>query len=305
MSLKVVLVLAWVGGGSSFNGDIAWAFTPNADACTQSKWSWPSQTLEGSGSMTIHNSGGKLGNVTVPPSNSTVQQKRFQSTDFENLNMVSRIFQNSTGPAVYQIEVDTILNWKAGLVTQHLKQNASQCKTTKLPNALRLLPIPFIVQKLKDVLMSMYKCVGHVDGLDTFEFKLTDFPPKFITGKSPFLNMTIDAQVDAAGLLKSSSVLQALTMDVSFTFDGKTETMTEHTLMKEDTTYTKSQAGGPSEQDLKIPEEWGNCSTVHTPQLEDLLAEWEGSDSPFLGHARLIPHMLRAMVSEATSMLVV
>merc|ERR1711865_333757 len=45
----------------------------------------------------------------------------------------------------------------------------------------------------------------------------------------------------------------------------------------------------------------GDCSTVHEPNVEDLLAEWERSDSPFFGRTRIIPHTLRAMMAEATS----
>merc|ERR1712206_57694 len=116
---------------------------------------------------------------------------------------------------------------------------------------------------------------------------------------------TIDVEADADGLLRSSALFQALRLDLSVTIDGKTETMTEVTKTEQEVTYTKSQAGGPTDQDLKVPEEWGNCSAVHTPQLEDLLAEWEGSDSPFLGHTRLVPHILRAMLSESTSTVVV
>lgn len=269
------------------------------------QWSMPSQTIEGAGVTMLHSSGGRLGNVTVPATNSSIRMKIFQAIDYENLNMVTRMAQNSTGPVVfYQVEVDTILNWRAGIITQHLKQTSNysvdQCKTIKLPRALRSLPIPFIVRKLKDLTSGMYKCVGHSGGLDRFELSTT-FPPKVITGKTPFLNMTIDAAVDALGLLKSMALLEEIKTKVSVTISGKTETMSQDTQMEQNIAYTKSQAGGPSSHDLEVPKEWGNCSGVHQPSLEDLLAEWESSPhSPFSGHTRLISHILRAVTSEMT-----
>jgi hypothetical protein len=274
-----------------------------------SHWSMPSQTIEGAGVTMLHNSGGRLGNVTVPPTNSSIQAEIFQAIDYENLNMVTRTSQNSTGPVVfYQVEVGTILNWRAGIMTQHLKQTSNysvnQCKTIKLPRALQALPIPFIVGKLKDLSTGMYKCVGHHGGLDRFELSTT-FPPKVITGTTPFLNMTIDTAVDASGLLKSMALLEEIKTKVSVTISGKTETMSQNTQMEQNIAYTKSQAGGPSNHDLEVPKEWGNCSAVHEPSLEDLLAEWEGSPhSPFLGNTRLISHMLRAVTSEMTFIIV-
>jgi len=283
--------------------------------CTHDKWSMPSQTMEGSGTMMIQTSGGKLGNTTVPPTHQSTQENLFQSYDYETMNMAMRQSQNMTqGPIRFQMEIDTILNWKAGSMTTHTKaafpnqKVQEHCKTIKLPFFLRFLPIGQIIKKVKDMEAALFKCVGHQDDLDNFAFKM-EFPPKWVpktmTDKMPRVNIAMDVDVDAAGLVKSLKLVEGTSMDIKVNVNGKTETMHSETQMLQDMTVSKSRAGGPSEEDLKVPVEWGDCSTVHMPELEDLLVEWERSDSPFFGHTRIIPHTLRAMMAEATSSTVV
>jgi len=155
---------------------------------------------------------------------------------------------------------------------------------------------------------SLFKCVGHHDDLDNFAFSM-EFPPKWVpktmTGKMPRVNISMDVDVDAAGLMKSLKLVEGTSMDIQMNVAGKTETMHSESQILQDMTVGKSRAGGPTEEDLKVPADWGDCSTVHMPEIEDLLAEWERSDSPFFGHTRIIPHTLRAMMAEAKSSTVV
>jgi hypothetical protein len=275
----------------------------------------PSQTMEGSGTMVIQVSG-KLGNTTVPPTHQSTLDNIFQSYDYETMNMAMRQSLNVTqGPIRFQMDVDTILNWKAGLMTTHKKSAfpnqkvQEHCTTIKLPSFLRFLPIGQIIKKMKDMEAALFKCVGHQDDLDNFAFKM-EFPPKWVpktmTGKMPRVNLATDVDVDAAGLVKSVKLVEVVTnMDIKVKVGGKTETMHSESQLLQDMTVSKSRAGGPSEEDLKVPAEWGDCSTVHMPELEDLLSEWERSDSPFFGHTRIIPHTLRAMMAESRSSTVV
>merc|ERR1712028_294090 len=229
----------------------------------------PSQTMEGSGTIVFQSPGGKLGNTTVPPTHTSTELNLFQSYDYETMNMAMRQLTNMTQGSIHlQTEVGVILNWKAGLMTKHMKsffpnQKSEQgCKTIKLPFFLRFLPIGQIIKKV---------------------------------------NLAMDADVDAAGLVKSLKLFEGTSTDITVNVNGRKETMHSETQILQEMTYSKSRAGGPSEEDLKVPAEWGDCSTVHEPNVEDLLAEWERSDSPFFGRTRIIPHTLRAMMAEATS----
>jgi len=268
--------------------------------------------------MVIHTSGGKVGNVTVPPNTMNTQMTRFfQSFDYETMNMAMHQVQNiSQGSYNSQIQTDSILNWKAGHMTVHTKslmndQKAHEtCKTVKLPFFLRFLPIGRIMEKMKNIESEFFRCVGHHDDVDEFAFGM-QFPPKwvpkFMMPKSARVNLTMDIAVDAAGIMKSYNLVEAVRMDVKMNMNGKIETMHNMTSqVHQDMAFTKTRAGGPSEEDLKVPAEWGDCSTLTLmPELDDLLAEWERSDSQFFGHTRIIPHTLRAMMAEAKASTVV
>lgn len=271
--------------------------------------------MEGSGSMVIHTSAGRLGNVTVPPTQQSTQEKLFQSFDYETMNMVAHQSQKTTqGTITLQMEMDSILNWKAGLMTMHTKfalpnqKVQEQCKTIKLPFFLRFLPIGQITKKIKDMETALFKCVGHHDDLDNFVFNM-EFPPKWVPKKfvpnTANISLAIDVDVDALGLMKSMKMSEGVSMDIRMNVNGKTETMHSESQVLQDVVVSKSRLGGPTEKDLKVPAEWGDCSTMHMPEPEDLLAEWERPDSSFFGHLRVIPHTLRAMMAEAKSSAVV
>jgi len=265
--------------------------------------------------MVMHTSGGKLGNTTVPPTNQTTEMKIFQSFDYRDMNMVQRISQYMVqGAMQIQVETDMILHWKAGLITTHVKTALpnekvhDQCTTIKLPLFLRFLPVGKLIEKIKDMEAGSFKCVGHHDDLDKFGLSM-EFPPKWLpkvlTAKSAHVNFTMDIDVEAAGLLKSLKLDEGVSMDIRTTVAGKEETMHSESRILQDMTVSKSRSGGPRPWDLMVPAKWGNCSTVHMPKLEDLLAEWERSDSPFFGHTRIIPHTLRTMMAEAKASAVV
>jgi len=297
--MRLVIVAA-IAHGCSANGD-----------CTLDKWTMPAQTLEGYGTMTMHSSGGKLGNTTVPPTTQSTEMNISQSFDYEDMNMVQRISQNMVQGSM---DSDMILHWKAGLITTHVKtafpkgEVHDQCTTVKLPLFLRFLPVGKVIEKIKDMEAGLYKCVGHHDNLDKFGLRM-EFPPKWLpkvlTAKSAHVNVTTDIDVDAAGLLKSLKLEEGVSMDVRTTVAGKQETMHTESRILQDMTVSKSRPGGPRPWDLRVPAKWGNCSTVHMPELNDLLAEWERSDSPFFGHTRIIPHILRTMMAEAKASTVV
>merc|ERR1712028_40364 len=135
----------------------------------------PSQTMEGSGTIVFQSPGGKLGNTTVPPTHTSTELSLFQSYDYETMNMATRQLTNMTQGSIHiQTEVGAILNWKAGLMTTHMKsffpnQKSEQgCQTIKLPFFLRFLPIGQIITKVKDMEAALFKCVGHHDDLDNF-----------------------------------------------------------------------------------------------------------------------------------------
>jgi len=292
MRLAIVAAIAY---GCRASGD-----------CTNDKWSMPAQTLEGSGTMVIVNAGGKLGNTTVPPTNTTTQMDMFQSFDYEKMNIVQRMSQHMDVSGMHtQVESDMILHWKAGTMTMHTKSSdgsIDHCTTTKLPMYMRFLPVGKLMEKLKTLEAGFLKCVGHHDDLDTFRARM-NFPPKWLpkamTAKSAHVNYTMDIDVDAAGLMKSLKLDEGVSMDVRTTSpSGKKETMHSESRILQDMTVSKSRAGGPELWDLMVPKKW-NCSTVHMPELEDLMAKWERSDSPFFGHTRLIQHTLRALMMEA------
>merc|ERR1719198_1757430 len=127
------------------------------------------------------------------------------------------------------------------------------------------------------------KCVGHHDDLDEYEFHMA-FAESFRT--------ELDLQVDASGVFKKV-----------FTH-ARINTIAENSETFATMTFTEGRAGGPSEKDLKVPDAW-NCKKSPSREAKDILVDWLRSDSPFLGHARIIPHAILAVMSETESAIVV
>merc|ERR1712039_640287 len=103
---------------------------------------------------------------------------------------------------------------------------------------------------------SFFKCVEHHDNLDKFTFSM-DFPPKWVPkamiGKMPRVNISMDMDVDAAGLLKSYELVEDLSMEVKVSVNGKTETMHSDSHVQNAISFNKSRAGAPAEEELKVP----------------------------------------------------
>merc|ERR1711865_1016404 len=69
--------------------------------CIHDKWSMPSQTMEGSGTIVFQSPGGKLGNITVPPTHTSTELNLFQSYDYETMNMATRQLTNMTQGSIH------------------------------------------------------------------------------------------------------------------------------------------------------------------------------------------------------------
>merc|ERR1712127_210489 len=91
---------------------------------------------------------------------------------------------------------------KSALPNQKVQEH---CKTIKLPFFLRFLPIGQIIKKVKDMEAALFKCVGHHDDLDNFALSM---------------NLAMDVDVDAAGLVKSLKLVEGTSMDITVNVNG-------------------------------------------------------------------------------------
>merc|ERR1712139_110310 len=104
--------------------------------------------------------------------------------------------------------------------------------------------------------------------------------------------MRLQIDLDAAGLFKNMRTYSRI-----ISADENIETL-------DNMTFTEARPGGPSEEDLKVPDSW-NCSKSPARDAKDILVDWLHSDSSFKGHMRIIPYALAAAMSEADSAFVV
>jgi len=258
------------------------------NVCTNPKMKMVSQSSKIHTTMNVHYGPYVNKNITVPARDIGTHETIEMSIDYEKFNMVLAITQGMTvaGQNI-TIEVNEIVNWDAGTYTMRISPTGAspttpKCTTMKLPT---WLPIKVVLTKLFDVSKMIFKCVNHHDGLDVFSF---NYPPKFLPFPFPTImdtNMNVILEVDDAGLIKSEKM------------NEKFKTNSTDVTMDMNMVFTDSRLGGPDADDLIVPESWG-CKTVETLTMEDLLPEWLGSKSPFVGHNRIIPHLIRAMVSE-------
>lgn len=270
-----------------------------------------SQTHKGSGVMKIHSDAGRVGNRTVPPTDVTQKVQLFQSYDVDALNVVQKIVTEVKIPGqngTISLEMDYILNLDAGIFTVHSTRRdcpsclllQGPCIQKTLPRAVRALRFLPLAKLEKAIAPRMYTCIGHEDGFDQLQTKFA-FPPKFVPKSIPIpvtFDMEIDAKVDEKG------VMHALKFHSNQKMATKDQEVSH--MIDEDMVFTTSRVGGPSKEDLMIPDEW-NCpkTSIQEPEFDDLMAEWTGPKSPFYGPARIIPHMLVSLKSSMAADVIV
>jgi hypothetical protein len=249
----------------------------SGSACIHPKFRVASQTAKGSG-QTLSNSGGTNSTTYTPV--------YYISLDLEKMNWVERRTVVSDGISVEQ---DTIMNWQTGILAQRIVQgNTSlQCKISEFPWVIRGLD-KLITKMILGRVYGLFKCVGHHDDLDEYESRIA-LHPRVVPAS---LDMNAQFDLDAAGVFKKTSTYSRII------------SATNNLLTIENMTFTEARPGGPSEEDLKVPEAW-KCSQSPSREAKDVLVDWLGPDSPFQGHMRIIPYALAAVMSEADSAFVV
>jgi len=255
----------------------------SGSACIHPKFRLAAQTIKGSG-QTVSTIGSK---------NITEQLPEYSaSIDYENLTWVEHQHSVSDGIDVKQ---DTIMNWKTGILAQRLSQSngSSFCEISEFPWMIRGLD-KRITEMILHMTYDLLKCVGHHDNLDEYGFRMA-FHPKGplakLVGTGSF-DLSTQMDLDASGVFKKVST------------HARINTVAENSETLATMTFTEGRAGGPSEEDLKVPDAW-NCKKSPSREAKDILVDWLRSDSPFKGHARIIPYAILAVMSEADSAFVV
>jgi hypothetical protein len=213
-----------------------------ASDCTTNHLTAVSQHMKGTGVTKQH-----VEAEGQPATDMVVKMNISSSFDVDGLNMVQSVqastyVNNQTVP----FTMDQILNWKQGTITQRISTgtNAGQdpgCIIMRLPP---FLPKSIKLMKLAIAAMERaYSCKGSANGWDTYAM---DFPPSWLSVPSPLVvHTTVD--VDQDHLVQRETVLEDVEMK-------GTKAHVESMFASDETA-----AGGPSEDELVVPDSWGSC----------------------------------------------
>jgi len=226
---------------------------------------------------------------------SNVLQNISMSVDYDSLNMKNFISQivAMEGSTLTQ-DVGIIFNSDKRvytIMTRDSRSQKQQCMTVEIPAY-----IPFQWIKKAHMMLTSYlmKCTGHYDDVDVYGTSM-NFPPKFLPIKFPAdLKFDVSIETDADGLLRSEKLIE------EYEIPGQMKVKMDLNM-----TWSDSRAGGPRAEDLVVPESWGNCEKIESPPPEALANEWLNSNTQFLGHLRLIPHAIRALLHDSSNTVIV
>jgi len=179
------------------------------------------------------------------------------SFDVEQFNMVESVegsmyVNNQTIP----VAMDQIVNWKQGVVTQH-SSTAGQdpiCKVMKLPpfvTGVRFMKLMGLVMKGME---KGYTCAGTANGMDTYKL---DFPPSWLPVPSP---VEVHTEID----VDQELLVHRETETEDFDIKG-TKGHVESSFVSD-----SNRAGGPTADDMAVPDSWGPCEE-HVLDIDEML----------------------------------
>jgi len=232
---------------------------------------WISQTLVGTGTVTERKD----------TSNTTTHQNVSFSVDYEKLNCRYHVNERVTvnGEVVDETETGFIFRSSTGTVANMFKKGATEAPACNITRSTPKL----LARTLKGLFETMilpieafeWSCIDHHDDVDVFRVKWGS------AGLGALLQA--DWELTDASLVKRE---RSVTTLKGYESEATTE-------------YTKVQRGGPTEEQLTPPESW-NCKDIRAEagvvDLLDLL--------DLLAHHSVIPHMLKAMLSASTEIVV-
>jgi len=186
------------------------------------------------------------------------------SIDVDEFNMVesvdgSQYVQNGTHPWIKnKFTLDQILNFNQGVVTQHMSVAGQDptCRVMKLPPFVAAHPIRFkrVLRMVMKAMEKGYNCAGNANGMDTYAM---DFPPSWLPVHSPVeVHTTLD--VDQDFLVHKETVKEDIDMK-------GTKAHVESTFVSDETL-----AGGPTEDEMTVPDSWGPCEE-HLLDIDEML----------------------------------
>jgi len=193
---------------------------------------------------------------------STQQQSFSGAIDMQSYSL--RFFLNQTGEGASQ-ETGYIMNMHDGTSINMAKDGdrARTCTIDQIPGVVKMF-MKWAVKKAISKARSGFKCIGSESGLEKFEMNLDQTADP--TGVLPEgSNGTVDVEVTEGYLWKN---LKSVSSDPD---DGKTEVQMQFS----------SQAGAPTEADLKAPAYWDCKPAAGTLTLTDSHDQFGLSPSHF------------------------
>jgi hypothetical protein len=228
----------------------------DASECTTEHYSVLSQRRKGKGVMKQHVE------ANGQPAMEIVMKYNISSSfDVDEFNLVecveASLYANDQTIPV-KTEQITIVNWKQGFVAQQTTPPGQDptCKVMKLPTFMASMNfIKWFKTVSTEAMDKAYNCKGSADGMDTYTL---DFPPSWLPVPSPVeVHSTIEVD-DQDHLIHKETVKEDIDMK------GR-KVHAEATFVVEE-----NRAGGPTADELVVPDSWGSCEE-HVLDIEEML----------------------------------
>jgi len=227
----------------------------NANECRTAHFTVVSQQMKGTRNMTQ-----RIEAEGKPPMDMVVKMKTSSSIDIHEFNMVESVEGTTyVNDEKTPFTMDLIVNWKQGDVTQRFSAKGQDpaCHVMKLP--------PFVTEgRFMDVMglfvkgmEKRYSCAGDANGMDTYTM---DFPPHWLLPLSP-VEVHTKLDVDQDLLVHKETIKENIDMQT----EPPAKAHVESTFVSD-----KTRAGGPTTDEMVVPDSWGPCEE-HVLDIDEML----------------------------------
>lgn len=218
------------------------------------------------------------------PAMDIVVKMNFSSSfDVDEFNMVQSVeastyVYNQTMP----VTMDQIMNWQEGTITQRISYAGQDptCKVMKLPSWMAIggARLKRLMRVGMKAMEKAYTCKGSSNGMDTYTL---DFPPSWLPLPLP-VEIHMSIEVDQDLLVHTEMVKEDI--------DRKGNKMHLESILVADETS----AGGPTVDDMVVPDSWGSCEE-HVLDIEEMLKPTDARTMRAVGDFRKILHAMRSL----------
>jgi hypothetical protein len=247
-----------------------------ASGCTTEFLTVVSQHVKGTGVTKQH-----LEEEGQPATDMVVKMNISSSFDVDSLNMVQSVEASThVNDQSISLTMHQILNWEEGAITVHTSQPGQdpKCQVMKLPTFLNGERFKRVMALTMNSLKKTYKCKGTANGIDTYTLDLA--PPAWLPVQFPVeFHTTID--VDKDFLVHKETVKENINMNGM-------KSHSESTFV-----FDETSAGGPTADDMAVPNSWGACEGERELDVEEMLKPSGDGSMHAVGEFRKILQALR------------